>query len=175
MLDRIAARQHIADTGPLWLYPFLVAAVAAPASLPLLLIVLSGPLEKPFAAVPNPVTVRWPHALGFLRLPVWLAVFASLFVGAAAVRSRYRRSVGIDRLQMLWLAYASLLVPSGVICWLVWGLVFGEAGNPALAFLLATEAAVALALSTRRTRAPPRARWIAVAEPAGPAPTTSTS
>ena len=29
---------------------------------------------------------------------------------------------------MLWLAYAALLIPLGVVCFLVWSLVFGEAG-----------------------------------------------
>ena len=29
---------------------------------------------------------------------------------------------------MLWLAYAALLVPLGVVCFLVWGLVLGEPG-----------------------------------------------
>ena len=77
--------------------------------------------------------IRLPEALGFLRLAAWLAMFASLFVGAAAVRSRYRRSKGIERLQMLWLAYAALLIPLGVVCFLVWGLVFGEPGDAVLA------------------------------------------
>ena len=39
------------------------------------------------ADVANPVSVRFPDALGFLRPVAWLSVFASLIVGAAAVRS----------------------------------------------------------------------------------------
>jgi signal transduction histidine kinase len=241
VLDRIAADRDIAGSGAVWLYPFLVAAVAAPAavgaliatrrprnpigwilvlgalslavvlaaqtyalvaldaehgSLPggswaalaasqwpfffawplavafvfpdgrlpsrrwrpyacfaaasmgllVLLLVLSPKLEQPFADVPNPLPLRLPDALDVLRLPIWLAVFASLFVGAAAARSRYKRSEGIERLQMLWLAYAALLIPVGVVCFLVLGIVFGEPGDAALAFLLAMEAAVALAV-----------------------------
>jgi signal transduction histidine kinase len=247
VLDRIAAGRHVPVSGPLWLYPFFVAAIFAPAvvgalvaarrprnpigwilvlgavslaavlagqtyasvaldaypgSLPggswaalvssqwpfffawplavafvfpdgrlpsrrwrpyalfaivsvallVVLLVLSARLEKPFSDVPNPFPLRLPDALGFLRLPIWLAVFASLFVGAAATRSRYKRSTGIERVQMLWLAYAALLIPLGVVCFLVSGFVFGEAGDAALAFLLAMEAAVALAVGIAVTR-----------------------
>ena len=246
VLDRLAADRHVPGSGPVWLYPFLVAAVAAPAaigaliaarrprnpigwilvlgalslaavlaaeayasaalhaypSLPggswaalassqwpfffawplavafvfpdgrlpsrrwrpyaffaaasmallVLLLVLSPKLEEPFSDVPNPFPLRLPDALDFVRLPIWLAVFASLFVGAAAARARYKRSKGIERLQMLWLAYAALLIPLGVVCFLVWGFVFGEAGDGALAFLLAMEAAVALAVGIAVTR-----------------------
>lgn len=247
MFDRIAAAEHVPGSGAVWLYPFLVAAVCAPAavgalivarrphnpigwilvlgalslaavlgaqpyawvaleahpgSLPagswaalvsslwpaffawplaiafvfpdgrlpsrrwrpfalfaagsmallVVLLVLSAQLEKPFSDVPNPFPLRWPDALSFLRLPVWLAVFASLFVGAAVVRSRYRHSRGIERLQMLWLAYAALLIPLGVVWFLVWGFVFGEPGDAVLAVLLATETAVALAVGIAVTR-----------------------
>jgi signal transduction histidine kinase len=79
-------------------------------------------------------------------------MFASLFVGAAAVRSRYKRSKGIERLQMLWLAYAAVLIPLGIVCFLVWGLVFGEAGDAVVGFLLGMEAAVALAVGVAVTR-----------------------
>ena len=87
---------------PRW-RPYAIFAVGAMALL-LLLLVLAEHLEEPFSAVPNPSPLRLPDGLGFLRLAAWLAVFVSLFVGAAAVRSRYKRSKGIERLQMLgWL------------------------------------------------------------------------
>jgi signal transduction histidine kinase len=247
VLDRIAAHRHVAAAGPLWLYPFLVAAIVAPAAigallaarrprnpigwilvfgglslaavvgaqayasvaldaypgsfpggswaalvasqwpfffawpvavafvfpdgrlpsrkwlpyavfavastaLLVLLLVLSANLEQPFSDVRNPFPLRLPDALGFLRLPIWIGVFASLFVGAAAAHHRYRRSKGIERLQMLWLAYAALLIPLGVVCFLVSGVVFGDAGDGALAFLLAMEATVALAVGVAITR-----------------------
>jgi signal transduction histidine kinase len=131
--------------------PYAFFAIASTALL-VLLLVLSAQLEKPFSDVSNPFPLRLPDALGFLRLPVWLAVFASLFVGAAATRSRYKRSTGIERLQILWLAYAALLIPLGVVSFLVTGWVFGEAGDAALAFLLVMEAAVALAVGVAVTR-----------------------
>jgi signal transduction histidine kinase len=247
VLDRIAADRHVAASGPSWLYPFLAAAVVAPAavgaliatrrphnpigwilvfgglslaavltaqtyasvaldaypgSLPggawaaliasqwpfffawpvavafvfpdgrlpsrrwlpyalfavastvllVLLLVLSAKLEQPFSDVRNPFPFRLPGALGFLRLPIWIAVFASLFVGAAAAHHRYKRSEGVERLQMRWLAYAASLIPLGVVCFLVSGAVFGDAGDGALAFLLAMEAVVALAVGVAVTR-----------------------
>ena len=81
---------------------------------------IADQLEEPFSDVPNPFPLRLPDALGFLRLPVWLAMFASLFVGAAAARVRYKRSQGVERLQLLWLAYAVSLIPLGVVVFLVW-------------------------------------------------------
>ena len=180
VLDRIAAEQHVPGSGPLWLYPFLVAAVSAPAVLGALivawqphnrigwiLVVGALSLAAVLAATPyvwvalyaHPGSLpggswaalvsrcgrrsslgRWPwrscsRTAGFLRhgggrtrssacsvtslvlllviadqledvfggaepvsapalrlspsrLPVWLAMFASLFVGAAAARTR---------------------------------------------------------------------------------------
>jgi signal transduction histidine kinase len=249
VLDRIAAEQHVSDAGSWWLYPFLVAAVSAPAvvgalivarqarnpigwilvvgalslaavlaaspyasvaleahpgSLPggswaalvssvwpvffawplavtflfpdgrlpsrrwrpyalfaasamtllMVALVLADELEPPFADVANPVSVRFPHTLGFLRPVAWLSVFASLIAGAAAVRVRYRHSKGIERLQMLWLAYAALLIPLGVVWFLVWSLAVSEAGagEAVVAVLLGMEAAVAIAVGVAVTR-----------------------
>jgi signal transduction histidine kinase len=117
-----------------------------------LLLLLADQLEAPFSEVPNPFPLRLPDALGFLRTVAWLAVFASLFVGAAAARIRYKRSAGIERLQMLWLAYAALLIPLGVVCFLLWSVVFGGTGDAVVAFLLGMEAAVALAVGIAVTR-----------------------
>ena len=129
---------------PRW-RPYALFAACSMALL-VLLLVLAEELEKPFSDVLNPFPLQLPESLGFLRLAAWLAMFASLFVGAAAVRNRYRRSKGIERLQMLWLAYAALLIPLGVVCFLVWGLVFGEPGDAVVGFLLGMEAAVAIAV-----------------------------
>jgi signal transduction histidine kinase len=135
---------------PRW-RPFAFFAAGSMALLVLLLL-LAEQLEKPFSDVRNPMPIRLPESFGFLRLAAWLAMFAGLFVGAAAVRSRYRHSTGVERLQMLWLAYAALLIPLGVVCFLVWGLVFGESGDAVVAFLLAVEAAVAIAVGIAVTR-----------------------
>jgi hypothetical protein len=129
-------------------------ALFAAGSFALLLFVLvtAKQLEHPFSDVPNPFPVRLSDALGPLRSFAWLAMFASLFVGTAAVRTRYKRSAGIKRLQILWLAYAALLIPLGVVCFLLWGLLFGEPGDAVVAFLLGMQGAVALAVGVAVTR-----------------------
>jgi signal transduction histidine kinase len=129
---------------PRW-RPYALFAVGSFALL-LFVLVTAKRLEHPFSDVPNPFPVRLPDAFAPLRSFAWLAMFASLFVGAAAVRSRFKRSAGIKRLQMLWLAYAALLIPLGVVCFLLWRLLFGEPGDAVVAFLLGMQAAVALAV-----------------------------
>jgi signal transduction histidine kinase len=125
--------------------PLALFAVASNALL-LVVLMLSEELEKPFESVPNPIAIRLPETLGFVRPFAWLAVFASLLVGVAAVRTRFRRAAGEERLQLLWLAYAALLLPLGIVFFLLWALVIGEPGNAGVGFLLAMEAAVASAV-----------------------------
>ncbi len=115
-------------------------------------LLLADRLEAPFSDVSNPFPLRLPAAVGFLRGPVWLAMFASLFVGVAAARTRYRRSRGVERLQMLWLGYAVTLVPLGVVGFLLGGALFGAGNDAVVPFLLAMEAAVALAVGVAVTR-----------------------
>nr|MBA3347254.1 hypothetical protein [Actinomycetota bacterium] len=126
------------------------SAFMAGGSMILLLVVLllAEQLEPPFSNVPNPISLRLPDALAFVRPVAWLSVFASLFVGVAAVRTRFRRAEGIERLQLLWLAYAALLIPLGVVTFLV----LGESGDAVVGFLLAMEAAVASAVGIAVTR-----------------------
>jgi signal transduction histidine kinase len=118
----------------------------------LFVLVTAKRLEHPFADVPNPIPVRLPDAFGPLRSFAWLSMFASLFVGTGVLRSRYKHSTGITRLQMLWLAYAGLLIPLGVVCFLLWGLLIGEPGDAVVAFLLGMQAAIALAVGVAVTR-----------------------
>jgi signal transduction histidine kinase len=133
--------------------PYALFAVGS-MTLLVLVLVLSDMLEEPFSDVANPFPLRLPETVGFLRPFAWLSVFASLFIGAAAIRVRYRRSLGVERLQMLWLAYAALLIPLGVVWFLVWSLVFGDAGtgDAVVAFLLGMEVAVAIAVGVAVTR-----------------------
>ena len=131
--------------------PYALFAAGSMALL-LLMLVLADQLEAPFSDVPNPFPLRLPDALAPLRTLAWLSVFASLFVGAAATRTRYRRSEGSERLQLLWLAYTAILIPLGMACFLLWGLVLGEPGDAVFAFLLAIEAAVAVAVGVAVTR-----------------------
>ena len=108
--------------------------------------------DPPNESVHNPMSF-W-HAPGWLVavwLPLWLGILASLFLGALAVWLRLRRSSGVRRLQMLWLAWAGGLIPLGLV-WCGLGSViawwFGGASSSRLlyAFLLLMETGVAAAV-----------------------------
>ena len=131
--------------------PFaLVAAVTIPL-MAVLVAVMEERLSGQFGAVasPLPFTLPGPESI---RLPVWLLMFASVLVGALSVKTRYRRSTGVERLQIRWLVWAALLGPAGILGCLVWGAVTGAGENFVLADLLVAQAAVAVAVGVAVSR-----------------------
>ena len=64
-------------------------------------------VDRPLPGLPEMLGVLWPLAL--------LGMVASLFAGAQAVRVRFRRARGIERLQLRWLAYTAVLVPATLL------------------------------------------------------------
>jgi signal transduction histidine kinase len=64
-------------------------------------------VDRPLPALPDALAVLWPIFL--------LGMLASLVAGAKAVRLRFRRASGIERLQLKWLAYTALLVPAALL------------------------------------------------------------
>ena len=73
------------------------------------------------AKVPNPLAdngvARWVDdaGLGWVWAVFWAGILASLFAGAAAMIVRLRRSSGIERLQVMWLAWSALLIPLALL------------------------------------------------------------
>jgi len=68
------------------------------------------------AAVPNPMEDNAVAGVlggvyAWLSLPLLLGMLGSLVAGAVAIRIRLQRSVGIERLQTMWLAWSATLVP----------------------------------------------------------------
>jgi signal transduction histidine kinase len=101
-------------------------------------------------SVPNPLAG---NAVGHslvgtgIWIPFWLGILASLFAGVVAIRLRLRRSVGIERLQTLWLAWTAALIPLGLlICASSWLVFRGVVGAAIFPFLLVMQAAVAAAV-----------------------------
>ena len=89
----------------------IVTLVAAQA----LTLLEGAPFGAPFEAVENPVPAV--PGIEWLWLPVMLGGVASLIAAASAVRVRFRRAVGLERLQLKWLAYSSALIPAMfVVC-----------------------------------------------------------
>ena len=103
------------------------------------------------AKVPNPLAgngfATWVDdaGLGWVWAVFWAGILTSLFAGAAAMIVRLRRSSGIERLQVLWVAWSALLIPLGlVLCGLsLW--VLGESLVEWIVFplLLLMQAAIA--------------------------------
>ena len=65
---------------------------------------------KPYQHVANPL----PSLPGVVRValtPFWFGAFATVFAAAWAIRVRFRRATGVERLQLLWLTYGALLIP----------------------------------------------------------------
>lgn len=73
------------------------------------------------AKVPNPLAgnavAAWVNdaGLGWVWAVFWAGILATLFAGAAAMILRLRRSSGIERLQVMWLAWSAVLIPLGLV------------------------------------------------------------
>src|SRR6266511_3015950 len=76
-----------------------------------------APIDPPNAAIPNPLLGNRIGELIVdkgLWIPFAIGVVASLLAGVVAVVLRFRRSAGIERLQMLWLVWAAMLTPLAI-------------------------------------------------------------
>lgn len=82
--------------------------------------------EPGLPAVRSPLP-GW-EPLQILWLPALLLLVAVLVGTAIAVRGRYRRASGIERLQLSWLSYAAASVPSAILICIVEGVLVGSAG-----------------------------------------------
>jgi signal transduction histidine kinase len=89
----------------------------------------SDPLDAPFEHVSRPL----PALPGAVLAPLWLfgilGVLAGLVAGAWAIQGRFRRAVGVERLQLKWLAYAAGLIPLTVAICLAEALILGTDGT----------------------------------------------
>ena len=75
------------------------------------------PFEPPNEDIRNPVLGNGFGELvvdAGLWIPFAIGLLASLFAAALAVVVRFRRSVGVERLQMLWLVWAVSLIPLAI-------------------------------------------------------------
>ncbi|MGZ4393044.1 MAG: sensor histidine kinase [Gaiellaceae bacterium] len=79
--------------------------------------------DPPDQAVHNPISWQVPGWMVGVWVPLWLGILGSLFVGASAIRRRLRESTGVQRLQVLWLAWSAALIPLGLVWCGAFGLV----------------------------------------------------
>jgi signal transduction histidine kinase len=115
-----------------------------------------SPFDSPDASVRNPLLHnRVGEALDGtgIWIPFWIGILASLFAGALAIRLRLKRSTGVERLQTLWLAWAVLLIPFGLlVCASQWLVTNRFVDVVLFPFLLLTQVAVAVAVGIAVTR-----------------------
>jgi signal transduction histidine kinase len=108
-----------------------------------------APFDPPNEAIRNPLVdnrvgetvidlgLWWPFALGAL---------AGLGASVVAVVVRFRRSVGVERLQMSWLVWAATLIPLTFVVDTVLNVAFGGGGAWSFALLLSAYFAVVAAI-----------------------------
>jgi len=98
--------------------PIAIATVVSFAALQVAVLFEPQNYVAPYTHVTSPLP-SLPAIVRTALTPFWLGAFASLFAAAWAVRSRFRRAAGVERLQLLWLAYGAVLIPLTLIACLV--------------------------------------------------------
>jgi len=79
-------------------------------------------------------------------IPFALGVLATLFAAAIAVIVRYRRSVGVERLQMQWLVWGAALIPLVLVLDIVMSTWFGGGGFVTFGLLLVAQCSLVAAI-----------------------------
>jgi signal transduction histidine kinase len=87
-----------------------------------------------------------------LWIPFAIGTVASLFAGALAVVLRYRRSAGVERLQMLWLVWAAMLVPLALSYEILADFLLGGGGDLSFVMLMGAEVALVVAIGVAVVR-----------------------
>ena len=124
------------------------AAVVCFATVILMTMFDPSPIEPPNQAIRNPVLGNrfgeFVDDTG-LWIPFVTGMLASLFAGVLAVVLRFRRSSGVERLQMLWLVWAAMLTPLAIGYDTLANVLLGGGGQ--ISFMLLMLAEVALVAS----------------------------
>jgi signal transduction histidine kinase len=137
--------------GPRWRIPWRITLVAAAGVVGLL--PFARHLPDPFSDVRSPMPVSFEGSVGLTVFWVcWAGLLGGLFAGAAAVWWRVRRSTGVQRLQVLWLAYAAFLVPLWLSSGFVMSAVGVEGDDVGFAWLLLLHVWLAVAVAVAVTR-----------------------
>jgi signal transduction histidine kinase len=116
-----------------------VAAVASFAGVLAAALLDPARFQAPYGAVKSPLPSV---GLGWFEAALFLGLFASLIATAVAVVVRLRRADGVERRQMLWLAYAACLIPLGLLVCVVEAAVTGSSDHVTLALILSTQIAI---------------------------------
>jgi signal transduction histidine kinase len=108
-----------------WCAPAVFACAAAGGIVAL--IFLAPEQDGPYGTIDSPVPFALPkHVLLPLFWSCWVGLLVSLFLGAAAMRARYRAGDAQLRRQVLWLAYGALVVPLWLLGGSLWSAFVGS-------------------------------------------------
>ena len=130
---------------PRW-KPWATAAVTAVAGLLVISFLAGDRFSADYAHVDSPLPELPESVIGIPFALFGIASVGTLLGGALAVRTRFRRATGIERLQLKWLTYAAILIPAIVgICLLEIALV-GHDGIATFAAMVAAMTAVPAAV-----------------------------
>jgi hypothetical protein len=92
--------------------------------------------SDPFAHVSSPLPELSESIVGIPFMLSGLGALAGLVAGAVAIATRLRRSSGVERYQLKWLAYAAALIPATVFVCLVEIAITGDDGPATTAALV---------------------------------------
>jgi signal transduction histidine kinase len=105
-----------------------------------------GELDKPYAGVANPLPAL-PKVVFFPLFTLSsVGLLAALFAAAFAVRTRFKRSTGLERQQLRVLGYAGALIPLAVVVGWAEALISGSADVAAAIALAVVLLAIPLAI-----------------------------
>jgi signal transduction histidine kinase len=130
---------------PRW-RPYAIAGAISYAVLLVISLLAAERFEEPFAGQPSPLPELSESVVGIPFMLSGLGALASLFGGALAMRTRLKRSAGIERLQFRWLAYAAGLIPAAVVTCLIEIAITGNDGSATTVALVVALTAVPLAI-----------------------------
>ena len=138
---------------PRW-RPYAIAATASYTILIALSFLAAERFSEEYAHVASPLPEVSESIIGIPFLVCGLGALASLVGGALAVRTRLRRSTGVEHKQVKWLAFAAALIPAAVVVCLVEVAITGSDGPATvLAVVVAlTAIPVAVGIAVMRYR-----------------------
>ncbi|MBJ7456803.1 MAG: histidine kinase dimerization/phosphoacceptor domain-containing protein, partial [Thermoleophilia bacterium] len=113
--------------GPRW-RPVVTLAVVATLAAAAVSSLRDTPFDSPYAGVERPMPVLSSAASSVLMSAALIALTAALALAAAAMIVRFRRSRGVERIQIKWLAAAAVLLPVAIVAGTADGLLSDEPG-----------------------------------------------
>ena len=107
-----------------------IATVAVASFFSLIVVSLFGAerYSEKFQDVPSPLPALPESVISVPFMISGLGALSALVAAALAVRTRMKRSAGVERLQMKWLAYAASLVPAAVVLSVLENSITGKEG-----------------------------------------------